>query len=99
VFRQVRIRTALRRIALFCTKILRDRRINRRKNRGFEPLPIRIIDPIRLTPIPCEGITLKHNKHAEIRLHPLTCMEAELRIVLSLSQAGVQWFSQKHFGP
>src|SRR5262245_10989404 len=55
VSRPFRIRTALRRIAQFCTKILRDRRIDRRKmhsiTASLAPLTERL-DSSRLVPCP-----------------------------------------------
>jgi hypothetical protein len=47
------------------------------RHRGFESLPIRIIDSELFTQIHVESITIEHNKYTEIRLYPLTCIEAE----------------------
>jgi hypothetical protein len=78
------------------------KKISQHTERGFES-PIRIIDPVGLTQILCERITLQHNKHTEIRLYPQTCIEAEgwpiLFAVFSLSQAGAPWSAQSIFGP
>jgi hypothetical protein len=74
------------------------------RHRGFESLPIRIIDSELFTQIHVESITIEHNKYTEIRLYPLTCIEAEgwpiLFAVFSLSFPGWRaMVSPKHFRP